>query len=145
MKGIYLTRTVNVTLVPAFPSDYEVIKAIPAGELILAELKLDRNPKFSRKFFALLKFFREHLPESITNKYSTPEDFRKFILYYAGITEEFKDHKGVIHIVPRSLAFDSMDELEFSRVYSIVKMEIINGFFAGSTTDEFEKELSSFL
>lgn len=145
MKGIYLTRTVNITLVPAFPSDYEIVKSIPPGELIIAELKLDRNPKFHRKFFALLKFLQEHLPEEITNKYNTPDEFRMFVQYHCGITEEFQDEQGVIHILPKSLAFGALDEIEFGTIYRDIKMKMINDFFSGDTTEAFEAELATFM
>lgn len=145
MKSIYLTRIEGYKLVPVYTSDFEIVKSIPLGELILAELKVERNPRFHRKFFALLKFLQEHLPEEITNRYNTPDEFRYWVQYKCGITQEFEDEDGVIHILPKSLSQGAMDEIEFAEVYKTIKMTMVNCYFGGETTPEFEAQLARFM
>jgi hypothetical protein len=146
MKNVILVRTSDVKLAPAYDSDYNTLRAIPEGEILTVDLEMERNPRFHRKFFAMVKFFYEHMPEIITSKYPDPETFRRqFLFYYCGVTEEIIDWKGDRHIVPKSVSWGAMDNIEFREVYERIRDKIAREFFPDIENEELEAELLNFM
>lgn len=146
MKNVTLVRTRDVMLAPAYDSDYKAVKAIPEGDILTIDISLERNPKFHRKFFALVKLLYEHLPEEVTDKYPDPETFRRQYLFYrCGVTEEIEDWQGGRHIVPKSISWGAMDEVEFREVYERIMNIMVREFLPDITDDEFEEQLINFM
>ncbi len=146
MKNIMLVRTRDVTLAPAYDTDYKALQSIPLGDIITVDLSLERNPGFHRKFFAMIRFFYEHMPEIITDKYPDPETFRRqFLFYYCGVTEEVTDWKGERHIIPKSVSYGAMDDAEFREIYEAIREKIVHDFFPDIQDEEFESELINFM
>lgn len=98
------------------------------GDVIRVKFSFARNPMFHRKMFALLKFACDALPdpEPIQHRGITiyPErDFdtnRKFFIVQAGFYDVIGLPNGEVRTKAKSLSYASMDNKEFSKVYSAV-------------------------
>ena len=105
-----------VQLIPVDDTDRERCLQMEDGEIFEIEYKKDRNPKNHRRFFVLLKlgFDNQRDDRKIT---SSMEGYRKWLLIMAGYYDivVVKDQELV---VPRSMAFANMDEVEFREMYS---------------------------
>lgn len=96
------------------------------GELISVDMTFPRNPRFHRKFFALLQvgfeawepgFEATHKGEPVGKDF---ERFRKDVTIMAGFYEPVFALDGTLELEAKSIAFANMDDAEFERVYSAV-------------------------
>jgi hypothetical protein len=102
-------------LIPVDKDQSALLEKLPLGSWVTIKVTQDRNPKFHRKYFAML-----NATFDMQDEYSTLEDFRKVVTVGAGhcdfIPIKRKDGTDVI-AVPKSISFENMDELEFQQVY----------------------------
>ena len=109
-------------LVPSTSEDKYKIAKMPKGEPFEIEWKRQRNPKFHRKFFALMQFAWDNKPESMDSYFPTsknvPDEFRKEIIKRAGYYVEHTNFKGVKEYRAKSISFANMSEDEFEELYS---------------------------
>lgn len=97
------------------------------GEMAVADMRFPRNPKFHRKFFALLQIgFDAWEPARKRKKYKGKpvlknfEQFREDVTILAGYYEQTFNLRGEMKLKAKSIKFASMDEAEFERLYSSV-------------------------
>lgn len=110
---------------PANEVDAAALQKIKTGALVLAEIKQPRNPKFHRKFFALLNLAFEYwapgpvtLPDGSQIEAEKCFDrFRKDVLILAGFRKTVVNVKGEARLEAESVSFSSMDETRFNEVY----------------------------
>ena len=135
----------SVGLVPMYPEDWDERKRLRLGEVYSVEVKPQRNLAFHRKYFALVKTAWEYLPEQTSNGFRSMDAFRKYCEVAAGYYDPFfSPVRGEFVEVPRSIAFDRMDDAEFSELYERVK-DVIWGIIGGRVTrEEFERNMSNF-
>lgn len=100
-------------LLPSSEDTEIAMQKIANGEEFLIEVKKARNIKFHKKAFALLKVVFEN-----QERYATLEDMRVEFKLKAGLYDEHITTKGKMIYVPKSMSFESMDELEFNELYS---------------------------
>lgn len=135
----------NGKLVPATDQDREKLSKLGQGEYLTVEIKKVRNPKFHRKYFALVNFGFEN-QEDYANQdhyrkamqvmagYSVPvifptktdEQKRKMIAWLKKMLDNLANAKPVILPFPKSIAFEKMDETEFEGLFSLVLDVICN-------------------
>jgi hypothetical protein len=105
------------------------VKSLGSGEYFTLTYKRPRNVKFHRKLFALFNFLFEHWePEHgrkrLTYKGQPIEKnfdaFRKELTILAGFYVASYDLKGRVQLDAQSLAFDSMDDDTFEKLYKAV-------------------------
>ncbi|MHB0965521.1 MAG: DUF1367 family protein [Bellilinea sp.] len=103
-----------------------VIKA-EVGELFSLDTWFPRNPRFHKKFFALLNFgFESWEPERKHKTHKGREvaksfdQFREDIIVLAGHYDQTFDIKGRMVLKAKSIKFAKMDDAEFDRLYSSV-------------------------
>lgn len=133
---LYLVKTFG-GLKPAYDSDNERFKKIPFDVPLEYNVKVPRNPLFHKKFFAMLKMAYENQEE-----FRHPEHFRKSMMLRSGNSEEEQRCDGEIALVPKSIAFDNMEEYEFQEVYISVLDTIIEYF--KWPRKGFEEEIAKF-
>lgn len=112
---LYLTKQLNGSLIPTFDSDYEKLKKIAPGDSVECTVKRPRNVQFHRKFFALINMVYQNQPED-----KTIENFdylRKYLTKRSGHYEAIETPTGTIYEA-KSISFASMDDYEFSKLYS---------------------------
>lgn len=140
---IYLQNTLS-GLVPCTDDDYDKKKKLKIGETYKVVIKLARNHKFHRKYFALIRCAWEFLSEAKQDFFKTQESFRKTVEVTAGHFEMFYlGSEGKWVQIPKSISFESMDNAEFEDLYSRVLDVIIQSFI--SDRKHFEETLINFM
>lgn len=103
------------------------LKNLEAGELITFDVKLPRNSKFHRRYFAMLNLAYEMWePNRKWKSYKGVavqknfERFRSDVLIQAGYYSQTFDLDGNMKLEAQSISFASMDDIAFERVYNAV-------------------------
>jgi len=135
--NIYLLNTVN-GLIPLYGDDFDEKRKLKIGEEYKATIVRPRNIKFHKKAMALFKIGCEN-----SKNVDMPFDsYRKYATIKAGYSKIFHTGKGV-YVEAESLAFDSMDQDRFQKVYNDVLNFIIKDI--GGDKETIEQELVGFL
>lgn len=108
---IYLTRTLN-GLVPADAEAKQAVKRWKIGETLKCSVRKPRCYVNHKRYFGLLNLTFEN-----QEKYTNFEHFRKAVQIAAGHVDELITLEGEVVYVPRSIAYDSLDEMEFGKVF----------------------------
>lgn len=138
MADLSFVRT-PAGLAPADATAAEWFGKVKMGQPVSASVKLPRNGKFHRKFFAMLDVaYSNHEWPLINTKFGmvrcSAEMFRKYVIVKAGHYEADMTPHGEIRVVPKSIAWAKMDEAEFSQLYSDV-LDVILAEFLQNWTD----------
>lgn len=100
-------------LVPVYNSDADALKdaKLKDGEIFEVEIKKKRNYEFHKKYFALINLCFEN-----QGTFDNLEDLRAFLTCKAGYYKRIETGSGEM-ILPLSISFSSMDEIEFNQLY----------------------------
>lgn len=132
-------------LKPMYDDDFDEKRKLKIGEVYTAEARLMRNYRFHREYFALINCAWEYLPERTSEGFRTKGNFRMYVEVAAGHCEPFYSHSRREWVeIPKSIAFDSMDDAEFSSLYERVKDVIFSLIGSRVSMEEFERNLSRF-
>lgn len=131
-------------LVPIDDDAYEVKQKLKVGQVYEADVKLERNYKFHKKYFSLIRIAWEYLLENEVKEFRTKEIFRKWCEIEAGNCDVVQLQDGSFLRLPKSIAFDQMGEDEFSELYERVKDVIWDKIGDRVTKEKFEQVLSNF-
>lgn len=141
---LYLINTVN-GLVPCSDQDYDDKLRLKLGEIYEVKIKVARNYEFHKKYFALMRCAWEYQNEKVVAFFKDFNRWRKYVEVAAGYSDVFFSKKLNQFVdIPRSIAFDKMDNLEFTKLYENVKDVLYQSFFRDLSREEFEKKLESF-
>jgi len=136
-------------LVPADNDAREWFAKVKAGSTVRARVAVMRNPKFHRKFFAMLHvaFDNADWPE-IETPYGPArcsfEMFRQYVTVKAGYFHMDVTPDGNFRATPKSISFAAMDEAEFERLYSAV-LDVILARFLDWSKGDMENAVNNFL
>ena len=133
-------------LIPLYDADYEEKKKLKIGSIYEVTIRLSRNIDFHRKYFALIQCAWEYQNERTVDHFKNDINvFRKTIEVAAGWCEPVYsiERKEWLEI-PKSIAFDKMDNTEFTDLYDRVKDVLFKYFLKHITCEEFEKNLINF-
>lgn len=133
-------------LVPCDDNDYEEKRKLKVGQIYKATIKLNRNYRLHRKYFALINCAWAYQNERQTAFFKgSVEIFRKTMEMAAGHCERVYsiEHKEWRDI-PKSIAFDKMDEAEFRDLYERVKDVLFATALRGVNEEEFLDALANF-
>lgn len=108
---IFLTRTL-AGLVPADEAAKQAVRRWKIGETLKCSVRKPRDYKNHRRYFGLL-----NLTFANQDKYTSFEHFRKAVQIAAGHVDELITLDGEITFMPKSIAYDALDEMEFSKVF----------------------------
>lgn len=133
------------TYVPDGDENYAKSSKIKEGTQVNVEYTKKRNIKFHRKFFMLFKVAYMNLPEGLDKIYTCVEDLRYATEEAAGFYDIKHDIEGNPQKRVKSISFASMDDLEFSEVYSKCLDILIKYIFKDLTATEFDREVMRFL
>lgn len=132
-----ILRKYGAALIPVDDFYMEEFNKLKPGQDYEVQTRKSRNPRFHRKFFALIKIGHEN-----TSLQMPLDSYRKYITIKAGFFKRFPTKKGE-YIEPVSIAFDNMDDTEFEEVYNRVLDVIIEDI--GADRELIEKQLIDFL
>lgn len=123
MKEIVLTKVAGGVLAPIDPQAAEYIAKLKTGAAVRATVKQQRNPKFHRKYFALLNLAFDAW-EPAANLYRGQivgknfDQFRNDIVCLAGFYEMAVNLKGETRLTAKSISFANMDQHDFDALYN---------------------------
>lgn len=133
---LYLQRTLR-GLMPLDDTDKEKINKIPFDTPLEFDVKVPRNIKLHRKFFAMLNLAFENQDE-----FKNFQIFREAVIIGSGYFEKVQRLYGEEIILAKSISFANMDNFEFDSLYTAC-IDTIIGYF-NFTKKEFESELAMF-
>lgn len=149
-----LEKKSNECLTPFDDEGKAFVKSLKLGEIVHKEFSRLRNPRFHRKYFALLNFAYDYFepPAIQDNIYKLiPEKnfdlFRRDLTILAGYYVARYRVDGSVRIEAKSISFAKMDDSEFEKLYSstinvILKHILIN--YDRDRLDSVVEELLSF-
>lgn len=142
---IFLLNT-DGCLKPCYDEDYDNKKKLKLGKIYKAKITLARNIDFHRKYFALINCAWAYQNEKTTAYFKNDiNSFRKTIEVAAGHCDTLFNLRLKEWVdVPKSIAFDKMDELEFRELYDRVKDIIFSMFIKNVSEEEFMNNLINF-
>jgi hypothetical protein len=108
---IFLTRTL-AGLVPADEAAKQAVKRWKMGETLKCSVRKPRCYKNHKHYFALLNLTFEN-----QERYTSFEHFRKAVQIAAGHVDELITLDGEVVLLPKSIAYDALDEMEFCKVF----------------------------
>lgn len=119
MAKIFVMRSsAGVHLIPADATAEKAIAKWKVGAAYTMETCKARNPKFHRLVFAVA-----NLVCSNSAAWSNPHLFVKAVQLTYGFTEPMRDTHGEVFQIPRSIAFENMDEDEFKKIFECLLIE----------------------
>jgi hypothetical protein len=137
MARLYLTKTLT-GFSPADEPSQEVWRKFKLGEAYRADVVKPRSYQHHKMAFALL-----NLTFMNQDQYEHFEPFRKAVALAAGHTEELVTVEGEILLLPKSLSYDALDEIEFTRVFASM-MTVCARLLHGMGLEELEAEVSKY-
>lgn len=142
---IYLLNTPS-GLKPCYDEDYDKKKKLKIGETYKAKISVARNLNFHRKYFALINCAWAYQNERVTKHFKeSVECFRKTVEIAAGHCDTVYNLSLRTWVeVPKSIAFDKMDELQFRDLYDRVKDVLFTTFLKDVSEEQFIESLSNF-
>lgn len=111
-KAAFARQVINgvLCLVPMDEDSCDMMTAMKPGKVVLVDIFTPRNPSHHRLLFALFKKLCDGgVWEGDMNS------FLDWIKFATGHVRVSVDHCGRPHYVPKSIAFESMDQQAFSR------------------------------
>ena len=142
---IHLVRT-SLGLQAYADEDYEQLRKIKDGSVVKANIVRQRNVKFHRKFFSMIRAAWDCLTEQQRINLRSVETFREQLLITSGFSEPLYDLNGQKFLErAKSISFAKMDEPAFNEVYSKVLDTILTIMVAdGVSEDEFNNILKNY-
>lgn len=110
---ISLSKSLNGTFKPVYPSDFEAAKKIKAGDVYLFKCNKPRNYEFHKKYFALINMVFEN-----QERYKNIDHLRKDLTIEAGYYDEYTDLHGTLQREAKSISFAKMEGFEFDELYN---------------------------
>lgn len=131
---IYLTKTLN-GLVSSDEEGKQAMKRWKVGETLKCTVKKPRCYRNHKRYFALLNLTFEN-----QDRYTSFEHFRKAVQIAAGHVDELVTLDGELVLIPKSIAYDSLDEMEFTKVFGQT-MTVCAGMLGNLDLRELEQEV----
>lgn len=133
-------------LVPKYDSDREEFRNLKRNTDVLVEVGQKRNYEFHKKFFALIKLTYDNFPEWLEDSLNvhSVEDLRTRLKVDLGLYE-VSHYGNQSVIIPKSIAFDKMDETEFEKFYRSSVNHILKNYLKGVNNEQIEEEIWKFL
>jgi hypothetical protein len=114
---ILLRKQFNGSLLPADDEAQDKLRKIKPGKDVWCEVRVARNARHHRLYFALLNLTWENVDHE---RFGTFERFRKVVQMEAGHVDELVGLDGTIYQIPRSIAWDQLSQDEFDGLFPAV-------------------------
>jgi hypothetical protein len=143
MADIVLIKTAGGALIPADPQAAEFIAKMKLGAGVSAAVKKHRNPRFHRKYFALLNLAYESW-EPADKEFrglavqKNFDRFRKDVIIAAGWYDVVVNINGDVRAEAKSINFSSMDDSEFADLYSKTVDVVLHRFLTNYSRDDLD-------
>lgn len=126
--------------------DFKLSLRLKSGDYVGIETWRDRDIEKHRKFFGLLNKTIYLLPEdSIYDKLRNIEYLRKELMIMIGQVDTHVTMKGEMILIPKSINFQKVDQVEFDRIYFLCTQVILNTYLKDITIEQFKLYISKFI
>ena len=122
MKKLFFIKRPDRTFTFLDSQSQDLFNTLKNNTWYSCELKEPRNPLFHAKMFALLQLTLDNLPEDSNLNRLNTHGLLKAIQFDIGETEPYQKLNGEIVLIPKSIAFENMDNIKFSEIYKKVIM-----------------------
>lgn len=135
---------------PANDEEYESCKRFAVGEIIEADIKLNRNWKYHKKMFSFFNFCFEYYcadknkKMEFMNSKAQQKEFRNNLTILAGYYEAVTDIRENTHLRALSLSYESMDQEEFEECSSAMINAALKEIFGRNTSQDILNQLYSY-
>ena len=141
---VKLIRT-PLGLAPFGDESYDLIRSLPYDTIVTAKIQESRNPLFHRKYMQFFNVAWKFQNEDTQSWFGTVRNFRKTIEVAAGHCDKvYNLELGAWVDIPRSVAYDALDQSEFEDLYERVKNIVFTQFLPEVNLDDFFEELKDF-
>lgn len=133
-------------LKPCDDDDYDKKSRLKPGRIYKCKVTLARNYEFHKKYFALINCAWAYQTEGVVEHFkSSVDQFRKSVEILAGHCDTvYNISLRSWTDIPKSIAFDKMDEAEFQDLYERVKDVLFAVFLRNVSEEEFMRNLINF-
>jgi hypothetical protein len=90
----------------------KTVDELEAGEMFTVSVWFPRNPKLHRLHFALINTLFEQ-----QEQFEEPDDLRRWLYVGAGHADFLPGPKGKMVAIPKSVAYDKIDDAAFSELH----------------------------
>ncbi len=142
MMAVFLAEKHFSSLRPVDDSGIDILKRIPMGRVVSIEVRMPRNEKFHRLYWALISKVWENVDQE---RYPTAEDLHTAIKIAAGLRTQIILPDGTIGFIAGSTAFHKMDGTTFSAFFDRVCDLIAKHFLPGVSEAELKEEVSQMI
>ena len=137
-------------LVPDGQEADEWFAKVPSGARVVASVKVPRNGKFHRKFFAMLKvgydnWDRPTIMTPMGEAQCSFEAFRSDVTILAGHHEVRVNTRGEARLKAKSIKWHEMDEVEFAALYSAAVNVILERFLTNWKEEDMDRAAENFI
>ena len=139
MAELWLTRKMDM-LVPANEQSLDALRAMKVGEWYRADIKLPRNVKHHKKYFALLGAVHPH-----QSMWPTFRKFRAKFEEALGCGEYYVNGRGERYFENESISFANMDQDEFEQFYERAVELILTRILPGVGRADLDRQVSEIL
>ena len=148
MTDIYVRKTMH-GLIPDTAEDWEKVKRFKIGEVVKAKITHPRNLRFFRKWWALVQVGYELWEETGVKANYKGEDvrpnferFRKDVQILAGHYHPVVNIRGELRLEADSIAFGSMDEDTFEKLYNATLTVLVHKVMQGRVSEAKLREMA---
>jgi len=133
---IALTRTLS-GLAPADDHAREVLRRWQLGETVKADVRKPRAHRSLRRYWALVNLVYQN-----SEQFKSPEQVHQYLKIRAGhCTPIVSKATGEVFLVPDSISYDRLDEIEFRAVWERV-VQVVADEILGTGVPEIEAEIA---
>lgn len=125
-------------------NDPDVFNSVHTGETIKVIFTKPRNPKYHRKFFAMLNIGFEAFepPDSLHKGLPVQKNFERFrkdVIIAAGFYNAVANINGEVRAEAHSISFSNMGEEEFNKVYNACCNVLLQRVLRNYTRDDLDR------
>ncbi len=124
---VFLIKGPGGAMMPADDEQAALLQSIKTGSMVRCQVARIRNPKFHRKYFALLGYayglWQETQPPRTWRGQPVKTNFDRFreeVQILAGFGEPVWNLNGEMRLQSKSISFANMSEADFEALYSNV-------------------------
>jgi len=139
MSELWLIRKMDM-LVPANEQSLEALRKMKQGQWYRADIKMPRNVKFLRKYFALLGAVYPH-----QSMWPTFKKFRDKFEEALGHGEYHVNGKGERYFENESISFAKMEEDEFEQLYERAVELILTQILPGVGRADLDRQIEEIM
>jgi molybdopterin-binding protein len=121
-------------LVPVDEDGIELFAKLKDERDVMVEIKVARNPRFHRLFFAICGFVKMHSPLMCDQSIDEIKDALKIATGY--VTRHVDLDTAQTFLVCKSIAWESCDQLEFNRFFDAACQVVANRWMPPGVTPE---------